>query len=234
MSLEPRLVFLNSQNMSKVGYLEALLDVFGPLGFDVHTLKVGNYKNVFASWDHYPDSDENKLAVAYQYKQLKFDVSNKQESFDLFVQLGWGKEHLGKEKLSWLGAVCFQTPLFNYEEGNPAHYSRLYLDIAKRVYEVLQPRFGWLDMSVGLADDTSFEDVEVLALPHLYWANFFSAAYVEKIGRNHILNAPAWSIEDLADGGLLYVLSSGPGLASEEDHVSVEAVKKHFGIQSVR
>jgi hypothetical protein len=145
----------------------------------------------------------------------------------------WGSTHFENPDGAYTSVVCFQTPLFNYPDQNPGYYSRLFLDLGKRLYEVVSPTFGWLDMSSGLTGHTSFKDVEALALPHLYWANFFSPSYVEKIGRSKILSAPAWSIEELPDGGLLYVLSSSPGRSSE-GHVPIEAVKAHFGVMSVR
>lgn len=234
MSVEPRLIFLNSQQVASPNLLESTLSVFQVLGFDICSLKVGNYPKEVGAWDGYSDSKADVLAVASQHKQLTFNVINTEESFELLMQLGWGREHLGKESRLWLSATCFQTPLFNYGKEDSKHYSQLFLNVGKHLYEVLQPVFGCIEMTTGLADNMSFEDVEELALPHLCWANFFSAAYVEKIGRSYILNAPAWNIEDLSDGGLLYVLSSGPGLAGEEDHVSVSAVKEYFGVQSIR
>jgi hypothetical protein len=71
-----------------------------------------------------------------------------------------------------------------------------------------------------------------LQLPHIYWANFFSPAYVEQLGRDRLMNAPGWKKESLNDGGLLYVLT--PSLEGTGPKAMVEAVKKYFGIDSVR
>lgn len=235
MSYEPHLMLFNSNRLDNTSSLDRLIDVVENKGYTISALKVGDYRQIYATWSCYDQLAKAELSVAYEHQQLSFVALKTDDSFEVRLSLGWGLAHLNKPNRSIVKAVCLQTPRFNRDEENPKYYSRLFLDLGKQLFNTLQPTFGWLEVCEP-AGHTSFDEVESLELPHLYWANFFSPAYVEKIGRNRILTAPAWSIEELADGGLLYVLSSGPGHAesTNEDHVSVEAVKKHFGVQSVR
>jgi len=41
------------------------------------------------------------------------------------------------------------------------------------------------------------------ALPGLYWINYLGPPYVELIGRQRLLAAPAWSVRALGDGVLV-------------------------------
>ena len=90
----------------------------------------------------------------------------------------------------------------------------------------------WLDFC-QLSGKTGFDDVEQLNVPHIYWANYFGPDYVSKLGREHVMSAPAWAAEPLDDGGILYILGSGPGVVCE-DHVAMVDVQQHFGLESVR
>ena len=90
--------------------------------------------------------------------------------------------------------------------------------------------FGWIDFDYG--SHTNFEDIENLRLPALYWATYLGPSYVRRIGQSKIINAPAWKVIPLIDGGYLYMTSPTPGLA--DIHVDTEEVKKYFGIEYVR
>lgn len=237
MSVEPHLVFLNSETMGTPGSIERFVQAFEQCGYEVRNLGVGSTgKRIAASerWDH---RAEPVVAQAYAHQMLDFEASRasgaQQEiRFEVFVQLGWGQEHLGSEERAWVGVSCFQTALFNRAEYDTEHYSRLFLDLGKRLYGVLRPAFGWLDFC-QLSGFTGFDDVQLLSVPHLYWANYFGPRYVTKLGRQHLMTAPAWSIEQLVDGGMLYVLGSGPGVICE-DHVAKADVQRYFGVKSVR
>lgn len=235
MSFEPRLVLYNPQMLGRVQSLEKLLDRMQTSGYAITDLKVASYPHEYADWPHYNQQARAEFAIAYNHRQLSFVATRPNDNFQVHLSLGWGEELFLKKERAYLDAVCWQTSDFNRDNENPKYYSRLFLDLGKSLYNSLLPTFGWIDMCEP-GGYTFFDDVESLSMPHLYWANFFSAAYVEKIGRNHILTAPAWSIEELTDGGLLYILSPGPGNAevTYEDHVPIDEVKKHFGIQSVR
>jgi len=227
MSASLHLLFLDSQHLGKPQSLEQVIQLFVNAGFEISQLKI---ENKIMSWEEYAQEPAKIMKLAYDAKELSFLAFNSEWSLEILQQIGWGIAKLGGERRAWIRTITDNTPYFWRTEYNPARYSRFFLDIGKRLYEILRPTFGWSDFDYGLR--TTHEDIEALQLPVIYWANFFGPAYVDKIGRDKILSAPVWRIEELPDGGLLYVLASCPGLA--DDHVSVEGVKAHFGIESVR
>lgn len=219
--------FLDSHTLGDPITLERVVQVFLDKGFNIEEFEVDDQA---MSWEKGPESMRRLLSLAHQAQNCYFLAWNAEWRLEIRQYLAWGLLKMGREDRAWICTTTDNTPYFWYEEHNPARYSRFFLDIGKSLYEVLRPTFGWIDFDYGLR--TTHEDIEALELPVVYWANFFGPAYVDKIGRDKILTAPAWTIEELADGGLLYVLASCPGLAA--DHVPVESVKAHFGVEQVR
>lgn len=225
MSASLDIFFLDSYTLGSSMTLERVVRVFLDAGFDIDEFKVSNQT---IAWEREPERMRRLLTLAHQARDCYFLAWNAEWRLEIRQHIAWDSPK--GEKEAWIRTTTDNTPYFWRIEYNPASYSRFFLDIGKSLYEVLQPTFGWVDFDYGLF--TTHEDIEALELPTLYWANFFGPAYVNKIGRDKILSAPAWAIEELADGGLLYVLASCPGLA--DDHVSVERVKAHFGVKRVR
>ena len=227
MSASLHIMFLNSDHLGKPGILEQILLVFKNSGFEVDQLtssgEHGGQKE--RSQEH-----EKTMTLAYDVKGLSFRAFNSDWQLEVHQQIDWGASKLGGEKRAWFRTVTDNTPYFWRAKYDPTRYSRFFLDIGKDLYKIVSPSFGWIDFDYGLR--TTYEDIESLELPTLYWANFFGPEYVSKIGREKIISAPAWVIEKLSNGGLLYVLSSCPGLA--DDHVPPDDVKSHFGAMQVR
>lgn len=237
MSAEPTLVFLNSKTLGMAGGVERFVQAFQHCRYDVRKLRVGSTGKPIAGTERWDDQTEWIVRQAYEHRMLDFEASRladaqRQIRFEVFVQLGWGEEHLGEEERAWVGATCFQTALFNRSEHDTEYYSQFFLDLGRELYAVLRPAFGWLGFC-QLSGHTGFDDVEQLGVPHVYWANYFGPDYVSKLGREHLMSAPTWSTEPLVDGGILYVLGSSPGVVCE-DHVAKADVQRHFGVESVR
>ena len=80
-----------------------------------------------------------------------------------------------------------------------------FLEFAELIYPHLGPEYGWLD-EVGERLHRE-QDIPGRKIAYLFWANFFGPPYVERYGRDFLLGAPGWRVEELSDGGILYVLS---------------------------
>jgi len=77
--------------------------------------------------------------------------------------------------------------------------------LGRLLYHKLQPRLGWIDFTeVG---EPTEKQIQATKLTRIMWANFFGPAYVQKYGREFLLNAPGWLKEELPEGGVLYILS---------------------------
>jgi len=70
------------------------------------------------------------------------------------------------------------------------------------------------------------EDVFDIEVTKLYPINFYGSEYVQRLGKDQLLSAPAWRVEEVANGVLLV-----PSLEAiyTDDPVSMEAVEQHFG-----
>lgn len=151
------------------------------------------------------------LAEAYARKRLSFRLRGTPALFEIYVDGAWGESWLDEVNRSWLSITTYYTGFFTHDEGDSKHYSGLLLDLAMKLYEVLLPSFGWIDIS-DPAGHTSFEDVEQLALPRPYWATFLGPAYVTKYGEMALDATFGGTKRLLPDGGLLYVLSESLAL----------------------
>lgn len=221
MSYEPHLAFMNSKTLGQTHSLETLIRIIQQLGYSVHRLKVGDYQNSIASWDVYDQQTQRELKTAYENKQLEFTARHIEEDFELLFYLNW-------QEYTYVDAVSFQTALFTRRENDPSYHAHLFLELGKGVYAYLVPDFGWLDIC-QTGGYTWYDDIEELKIPHIYWANFFSPAYVRKYGREKLLTGPAWLVEELGDGGILYVLGESLAYGSEYA-VSPESVKGYLDV----
>lgn len=69
-------------------------------------------------------------------------------------------------------------------------------------------------------------------LPGLYWLNYFGAPYVELIGRERLLSAPAYEVKSIGDGVYLR-LSEGPEAWQTSDYRQREQeCLQHIGTQN--
>jgi hypothetical protein len=65
-------------------------------------------------------------------------------------------------------------------------------------------------------------------LPGIFWANFFSAAYVDWFGREKFDQLPCYRMEELPDGGRLILTSPSP-LEYDTTGETQEAIKSYLG-----
>ncbi len=216
------LVFLGSPKM--VDLPTALREIFkvtSEFGFEYVEFKAKSASGDKLSWGA-DASQEEVIAKAIEFESVSFEVKKETISpsvLNLHFALGWGKAQLGDADRLWLYVFSHQIQMFvsesflsfrDMESFHPDVHCRLLLDYGKALYAILLPTFGWSDIEQP-AGYTWYTDLENDSIEHWYWANFFSLAYVEKIGRSKILNTRAWLVEELSDGGILCVVSPTPG-----------------------
>jgi hypothetical protein len=80
------------------------------------------------------------------------------------------------------------------------------LAFGRLLYPDLHPIYGWIDEPSGNIPETS--EIASTQLRYIFWANFWGPAYVERYGRDFLRGAPGWRVEDLEDGGILYVTTA--------------------------
>lgn len=227
MSQSLRIAFMHIDRDTASFDLQRIANVFLNLKFEIYQFEI---KEEMVSWNDFAKNPAEITRVAHDAHGFSFRCYHDARRLEIYQQVAWEVGENDQQAHIWMSSTTDNTPYFWRVEYDPPAYSRFLLDVGKHLYAVGHPRFGWIDFDFGLF--TSYEDIELLELPILYWANFFSPIYVSKIGRSKILTAPAHNVEELPDGGFLYVLSSCPGHCI--DHVPIEDVKRHFGVSRVR
>ena len=218
-------MFLDSKVPINSNVLKLIIDAMSSLGFILAEAKIRNTFHELNRQDIWL-----MLANASEAKQITLRYANPELKFEISQEIRWDSEQLGRSNRAWIKTYTFDTAYFWNSTEESETYSGLLLRIGVELYNVLSPTFGWIDFNFGIF--TTHEDVEAAGLPTLYWANFFGPRFVEKIGDQKIESAPNWKLERLADGGYLYVLSSGLGLS--RGSVSSEHIKTIFGTKKVR
>lgn len=141
---------------------------------------------------------------ALQAKTISFRTEHRGSGFSL----GWSMDWSEVEKKPHLWVYDNKDWLFSGDihfDIDTTHLLKSFLYLAKDTYEIVQPVFAFISAFAPevAPDDT---DVASLRLPELLWANFFSPAFVEKIGRTKLTAVPLGYTEELSDGGVLYLI----------------------------
>jgi hypothetical protein len=110
------------------------------------------------------------------------------------------------------------------------YFAQTLLNLAHHLYLRFQPRFGFVDFNSF--SGTLFNDVLAIRTKKIYWANFFDPKYVEKYGKEYLLNAPAWKKELLPDNGVFLQLNEQ--LTTSGTHITLDMVKKYFSTAGIK
>ncbi len=116
----------------------------------------------------------------------------------------------------------------HYDEEGRAFYQAM-LEVFKDLYNSWQPFYGHQDYEGGisLSRKTVIEDQNI---GYLYYINLFSPELVNKIGRDRLLSAPAWRIEEFADGGIFLIPVNY--MAIDGGGHSLKKVADHLGMNT--
>ena len=108
-----------------------------------------------------------------------------------------------------LACMVEQEHFYGSAEGHAAYL--IMVDIFKELCGLWQPLYGYTQYSTGVNLDRA-SMLKDLNVDVLYYINLFGPELVSKLGRDRLLTAPAWKIEELPDESIFLV---------SEDHVAV-------------
>jgi hypothetical protein len=108
-----------------------------------------------------------------------------------------------------------------------------WLELLELAYRIWQPLYGYEPAPCW--PETSLAHARALQPQYLYQYNYFGPELVEKLGRERVLQAPAWHVKRFGDGGVLVIpneMYSGEGRA---DHLSAvaQAIQLPFDTQAL-
>jgi hypothetical protein len=101
----------------------------------------------------------------------------------------------------------------------PTRYANAYLDKEYAAKNRVHDEEGVRAIGPNLAD----------GLPGLYWLNFFGAPYVELMGRQRLLSAPAYEVKPVGDGVLIALDSTASAWQNPEYKKREQEVIEHLG-----
>jgi len=81
------------------------------------------------------------------------------------------------------------------------------LAFVERLYPSCRPAYASVSMLEECLLSHSYKAVSRARLERIMWANLFGPDYVSRYGRDFLLNAPGWRVEELDDEGILYVVT---------------------------
>jgi hypothetical protein len=95
-------------------------------------------------------------------------------------------------------------------------------DISLLLYGKLRPSFAYVDESQGMG--RHIKEAVKVQLKILGWINIFGPPFVEKYGKDFLLNLPGYEVRELEDGGVFHQLTPGilANNSSEVDKIQEE------------
>ncbi|WP_088243412.1 hypothetical protein [Calothrix rhizosoleniae] len=127
-----------------------------------------------------------------------------------------------EEDTEWM--INVQTDTLMGSENNFGEENALkFVEVIKAALKSYPPVYG---CAVTLQEPPLPEDAYASEVVELYPINFYSSSYVQKLGKEKLLAAPAWCVEEIANGVLLV-----PSIESiyTDDTVSIRMVKEYLG-----
>lgn len=115
---------------------------------------------------------------------------------------------------------------------DPIYYGRQVLNLGKRLYSLTSPRFGCSDYNAAelAPSDEEIASFHVFdSIGGVYWANFFSPTYVDRIGRKCLEKPPIGWSEALSDGGMLYIIAH-TFFDDDASEFQRRRMKEYFGL----
>ena len=102
-------------------------------------------------------------------------------------------------------------------------------DFVLELYDYLSPMYVYGDTYLDESSLTT-DGVDCGQLEDLFWVNGFGPEMTEQIGRERLLEAPAWRVDDCEDGGVFLWLSPLP--LSESRNERMDALRAYFDLDS--
>lgn len=124
----------------------------------------------------------------------------------------------------------FRPPRDGWNGFDRAAATTEYVNAVSTAVEELKPNYGYgtFPEYTDPAAVPTYDDVLDGRVRGTFWLNVFGAKSIDRLGRDRIESAPAWRVEELANGHLLVVTSDNPVDPSEEWANATEAVAAHL------
>lgn len=194
---------------------------------------------------HYRDGDHRSTIDADNDEAAKImttasmchvSLSTGHSNIDHTIEVGFDNSGMGLLATSPYPYLSLTTWTYSLEDPKKEaldtvkdrrmRYVRGLAEIAK----IFRPLWGFGRRGgIAIGEDQTIEDLATRLKPPLYEYNVFRQETVEAIGREHVLSAPAYYVEELDSGGVFLAVREPPKQCSTAADACLD-VADHLGI----
>ncbi|WP_242493270.1 hypothetical protein [Haloarcula hispanica] len=189
-------------------------------------------------WD--TEMDKNRETLNYEEAAR---IPSKCQALSVNLETEWDEISIGFSK-SGRGFPSYEvTPFLRistwiYALQNPddGHIDRVkqrrreFAEIHAKAADILDPQWGFGRRGgLAIGEDETVEDLATRTKPPLYEYNVFRPETVEAIGREQVLSAPAYYVEELDSGGVFMAVTEPPKQCGHEGQ-QCEEVADQLGL----
>jgi hypothetical protein len=141
-----------------------------------------------------------------------------------FTWLEWERYDQLECSTIFVGGICFLSPTREELQRAIVPYLASLSDLFGHLLPHCRPQLAWCGEERA-AEKLALRVAEKRDLWFINWVNVFGPSYVEKYGRDFLLNAPGFKKEELEGGSILYQVTEGfaPWEASDPPPEEVES-----------
>ncbi|SFR97798.1 hypothetical protein SAMN05216559_1916 [Halomicrobium zhouii] len=153
------------------------------------------------------------------------------------ISIGFEKQGVGFPSYESTPFLRFTTWIYTLEDTDEEayqeeveQYRREFAEIHALAADVLGPKWGFGRRGgLAIGENDSIEELASTTTPPLYEYNVFRPETVEELGRERVLSAPAWYVQELDSGGVFLAVREPPKQCSSTTDACLD-VADHLGI----
>jgi len=189
-------------------------------------------------WDHDDEQEERQggyrevAKIADEYPTIKMKLETAWDT----ISIGFEKEGMGFPSYESTPYLRFTTWIYGLKDSDEAEYvdevkqrRSEFAELHTQAAEVLDPKWGFGRRGgLAIGEDDTIETLTTSTIPPLYEYNVFREETVEEIGRDCVLSAPAWYVDELDSGGVFLAVREPPQQCSPATDACLD-VADHLG-----
>jgi hypothetical protein len=166
--------------------------------------------------------------------ELNGSVKLKRDGLTIYAELNY--EKLPTLNVSNLYLWTDEYSFYHDGEGRTQVEARrnveTYLDLVETAVEATDPGYGFGKHMAAVSPRVvpTADDIYDSRYRDVFWLNIFDEAAVNSIGRETVMDAPAWRVTELDTGHVLVVAAGNPIQPDSRWDGATERVKEHLGI----
>ena len=171
--------------------------------------------------------------IASEYPTMKVNLETVWDD----ISIGFEKQGKGFPSYDQTPYLRFTTWIYALKDTDDEQYletikqyRRNFAEIHAQAANILEPTWGFGRRGgLAIGEDETIEDLATRTKPPLYEYNVFRPETVKAIGREKVLSAPAYYVEELDSGGVFMAVTEPPKQCGHEGQ-QCEEVADQLGL----